>query len=171
MLNSASEKKKNTLELSTVVVLIVLSLSLIVLFFVASQASIVKPQDQSPTIDISNTVDKDLAMKEAQEAYRQNKEREAEQKRIEQARIKLGPALRKNFAQKYENGLLDDGMDARVTTSGKGNVILNIQYIMVNKVWAYKLNKDEAFNRSLGEMGFKKVVLTDGYDENWNWTP
>ncbi len=39
----------------------------------------------------------------------------------------------------------------------------------MNAVWSYKLNQAGSINTLL-ELGFKKIILTDGYDYKTTWT-
>jgi hypothetical protein len=78
-------------------------------------------------------------------------------------------AARAQFAREMESRLLDDGLDARVTVSGPNNTTLRLRYILVSRVWAHKFSQDGNMIANLRRLGFKKFVITDGYDETWYW--
>ena len=59
-------------------------------------------------------------------------------------------------------------MDARVTVSGPNNTTLRLRYILVNRVWAHKFSQGDMLSR-LRAAGFRKFIITDGYDDTWYW--
>lgn len=73
------------------------------------------------------------------------------------------------FAKELENHYLDKGINADVTTSGPGKTSLRIKWALVSKVTAHQLGKNGDFWESMRKLGFKKVVMTDGYDESFSW--
>lgn len=80
----------------------------------------------------------------------------------------IGIAHRKRFADEYERNLLDEGMDVHVATLGKTHTTLQIKWILVNRPIIYKMINDETAMGNLRNLGFKKLVMTDGYDSTWN---
>ena len=74
-------------------------------------------------------------------------------------------ADRKKLEIELRNGFLDDGEDIKVSVSGKNNTIITLKYPLFNDVWFRRYEKTGIF-KSMHEKGFKKVVLTDGYDYN-----
>jgi hypothetical protein len=90
-------------------------------------------------------------------AARAGRERAADERRA-----------REMYARAYESRLLDDGLNVDVTTSGTGSTILKLKWILVSKVIAHQVAKGDLLTE-LRAMGFKRFVITDGYDETWYW--
>ena len=99
---------------------------------------------------------------DTQQARIRNEERKAEA-----ATQALARSL---FAKELENHYLDKGINADVTTSGPDKANLHIKWALVSKVAAHQLGKNGEFWKSMRQLGFKKVILTDGYDESFSWT-
>lgn len=92
------------------------------------------------------------------------KERAAAERAQEAATI----ALRRKFASAYENELLDKGFNVDVTTEGRNATTLRLKWILVSKVIAHQFDKGGVVPE-MRKLGFKKFILTDGYDETWTW--
>ncbi len=82
--------------------------------------------------------------------------------------VSVGTAARKAYAEIVENGLLSKGFNVDVTVSGPANTTLRIKWVLVSKVTAYEFANGEYIS-TLKQHGFKRFVLTDGYDETWTW--
>lgn len=76
---------------------------------------------------------------------------------------------RKNFAPRLERTYLDKRMDVTVTTLGQNATTLKVKWILASRVDAYEIGNDAEFLQLLRELGFKKFIITDGYDETWYW--
>lgn len=77
--------------------------------------------------------------------------------------------LRREFAKQYESRLLDQGIDATVTTPGREATTLRLRWILVSRVLAHQMGKDPELFASLRRLGFKRLEISDGYDEEWYW--
>lgn len=76
--------------------------------------------------------------------------------------------LRLTFAKTFEDHLLDSGLDADVDTIGKHHTILRVKYVLASKVMVYQLQKNNELPfDDMRNIGFKKFILTDGYDNEW----
>lgn len=75
---------------------------------------------------------------------------------------------RKSFASKLEESFLEKRMDTDVTASGPRNTVLRIKWVLASKVTANDLRKSGLIDEA-EKAGFKKVILTDGYDSQWWW--
>lgn len=75
---------------------------------------------------------------------------------------------RKEFAAKLEQIYIDKRLDTDVTVSGPKNTVLEIKWVLANKVTANDLSRSDVLDTAQ-KLGFKKVILTDGYDWNWKW--
>lgn len=100
----------------------------------------------------------------------QASQQKLEAKKQETADKIIRKAARQAFAKKYEDSLLDENINATVTTYGAGNTILKLQYVLVSKVWAHKLSQNAEFFDTLKSLGFKKFIISDGFNEEWYWT-
>ena len=72
------------------------------------------------------------------------------------------------MAKTIENGMLSEGYDVDVNAIGANHTTLRIKIILVNKAFAYQTAHSPEIIDSARGAGFKKLVLTDGYDELWN---
>ena len=78
-------------------------------------------------------------------------------------------AARKIFAKDLEQRLVDAGMNVDVTASGPRNESLTIKWALTDKVTANQFSKS-GIPTAAESAGFKKMTLTDGYDQYWTWT-
>lgn len=106
----------------------------------------------------------DAEYAEAQKLYKEIERREAiiDQLAKQTARIVT--------AKQMENKMLSQGFDMTFKVSGKGNTILTIEYILMTRPVVYKIENETDLLETLRQAGFKKVVLTDGYDKRWWFT-
>ena len=93
----------------------------------------------------------------------------AEKRQREVAANAAQEATRRQFAASYESSLLDQGIDATVTVSGTHATTLRLKWILVNRVLAHQFSQKPDLFTSLRSMGFKRLEITDGYDESWYW--
>ena len=92
---------------------------------------------------------------------------EAQQKAAADALVKR--ALRDGMAKNLEDRLLSEGYNVDVNAIGKDHTTMRIKWILVSKVLAHQLTEDGTFLRNCREVGFKRVEITDGYEETWYW--
>lgn len=90
-------------------------------------------------------------------------------RRISIDQSKRESADRKKFEKDFENNLLDNGLNMKVSVSGKENRNIKITYILFNDVWRRKF-ETEGYLQQLNDRGFKKITLSDGYDYNIYFT-
>lgn len=82
---------------------------------------------------------------------------------------------RNNYVKRGEaektlrDSFLNQGLDIDVRVSGARRTTITLKYALMNAVWSYKLNQAGSINTLL-ELGFKKIILTDGYDYKTTWT-
>ena len=81
----------------------------------------------------------------------------------------LAAGNRKSYARDLEEKLLDEHINATVTTFGEGSTGLRMKWILVSRVTAHDFSKNGDFLERLRNRGFKKFQITDGYDETWTW--
>lgn len=76
---------------------------------------------------------------------------------------------RLKYAEDYERGLLDQGMDATVRSEGTNADSLTITYVLMGRPAVYKLINDSELMSQWKALGFKKVRFSDGYDASWTY--
>jgi len=82
--------------------------------------------------------------------------------------VKLAETMRIKFATDLREQYLDNNMDIKVVTSGPGNKIITLKYVLFNDVWAHKIQKGDLISKIQG-IGFKKLTMTNGYDWTVHW--
>jgi hypothetical protein len=82
----------------------------------------------------------------------------------------VNTSIRIAMAKTVENAMLADGYNVDVNAVGPNHTILRIRWIGVSKVMAYQMSQHPEIFETARTNGFKKLVITDGYDEAWTWT-
>lgn len=82
----------------------------------------------------------------------------------------VNTSLRIAMAKTVENAMLADGYNVDVNAIGTNHTTLRIKWIGVSKVMAYQMSQQPETFETARKNGFKKLVITDGYDETWTWT-
>jgi hypothetical protein len=77
--------------------------------------------------------------------------------------------LRQEYARTIETQLLDKGLDVTANTYGPKHTTLRLRYVLAGRVFVHQLGKNEEMFRTLREFGFRKLVVTDGYDFTATW--
>lgn len=72
------------------------------------------------------------------------------------------------MAEKIERVFLSNGMDARVYVSGKENTVLTVEYVLLNRAFAYKMTNEGDFYENTKKAGFKKLVF-DNKETTWTY--
>jgi uncharacterized protein YyaL (SSP411 family) len=109
---------------------------------------------------------------EAQKLRAQIVKREAEMsaqnaKRELEERERTGIASREAFANEAERHFLDQGMDFYITVGGASKTTITFKYVLMSRPLVYKIQQEESFIQRLRQEGFRKLILTDGYDDTW----
>jgi hypothetical protein len=74
---------------------------------------------------------------------------------------------RVQWAEDYERSLLDEGMDVRVSLSGKYKNHAKIRWVLLSRVSVHQIVEDGTFLAALEKIGFQKVTFSDGFYESW----
>ncbi len=77
---------------------------------------------------------------------------------------------REQWAEAYELGLLNEGLDVDVTLSGKFRTNVKIRWVLLSRASVQQIVADGTFLANLETIGFEKVVFSDGYYESWTYT-
>lgn len=96
------------------------------------------------------------------------KQQEIAKKKAYEDHVKKMMPARKAFAKGYEQDMLNKGLDVYASTHGKDHTTFKIKYILTNRPLVHKLINDENFTGTLKGMGFKKIIMTDGYNDTWS---
>jgi hypothetical protein len=112
--------------------------------------------------------------KEALEAKKQLAEQHKRSAALDaahaQAQAWTEQEARKSYAKRLENTLLSENVNADVSAIGKGGSTLQLKWALVSKVMAYQFsNNAPQMFQDMKSLGFRKFVITDGYDETWMW--
>ncbi len=122
---------------------------------------------KSPLFAEAEMLRKEIIVKQKQQEEILEQEQAAAEEKQKRENAVFWVQERKAFAKTYEKELLQQGMDAYVTTQEEDNSVLQIRYILMNKSFVHNLSNNMEFIDTLRRMGFKKLRLTNGYDENW----
>ena len=88
-------------------------------------------------------------------------------KRIRESEIES----RKDYAKKLERDMLNNGLNVRITTRGQNIETLHVRWVLATRVLAHRLSQeDDGLLDGARRLGFKRVILTDGYDYTVSWT-
>lgn len=74
---------------------------------------------------------------------------------------------RKSYAEKSELNSLKSGMDIQWIVQGKNGTTLKIQYVLMGRPLAYNLLNNSSLVETWKNLGFKTVILTDGFNSTW----
>ena len=96
------------------------------------------------------------------EAEKKRAEREA-QIQVEQDAINARDALAKHI----EDNMLAQGYSVDVNAVGPNHTTLRFKWVLVSKAFAYQVAHSSEIVGEARDAGFKKMILTDGYDEVW----
>jgi hypothetical protein len=95
-------------------------------------------------------------------------EEAANEKRANAENAKAEMLGRDLMAKSIEDSMLAEGYDIDVNAVGGNHTTLRIKFILVNKAFAYQMAHSSEIIDNARAAGFKKIVLTDGYDEQWH---
>ncbi len=76
-------------------------------------------------------------------------------------------AKREMHAQRTEKNYLDSGMDVHVTLHGKDKTSIKLTYVLMSRPLAHQLSNDNSLISGMKNLGFKKMILSDGYKSLW----
>jgi hypothetical protein len=71
------------------------------------------------------------------------------------------------YASAMEQVFVKSGMDVSVSAIGKEKDQLRLKYALMSKPLVYKLQNEMDLQNQAKQMGFNKIIYTDGYDETW----
>jgi preprotein translocase subunit SecF len=67
-----------------------------------------------------------------------------------------------------QNKFYDDGLNIKVVVSSGGNQNLTLTFSLFNEVWVHKFKQGSLFQEII-DKGFRKVIMTDGFEKSWWW--
>jgi len=116
------------------------------------------------------------AIKEGNPEYKESqgllkKVKAEEQRLIKELAQKLRQdvlASREQWADDMERGMLRKGFDVHITLSGPDKTVMTMRYPLLSRPTIYQLQESDFFD-TMKKRGFKKAVLTDGYNQSWTF--
>jgi hypothetical protein len=107
----------------------------------------------------------------AESAYARpnNKKQKRRLAKIRTLRSAVELLTREVFAKILERKMLDNGLNARISTKGSNKQTLVCEYILMTKVRAANLLNDGNLLLSARDVGFKKLIFTDGLQSSWTY--
>jgi len=106
--------------------------------------------------------------KEAQALLKKvNKLKEKDLAGIREETAKDMRAKRILYAPLLETRFLDKGYDISVKILGKDATTLQLRYVLTTRVMVHHISKDAELIKTWRDMGFKKVIFTDGFRSKW----
>lgn len=81
---------------------------------------------------------------------------------------KANAGSRKEFASMLEGNYLSGGYNAKVSAQGPFASVLRIEWAAADRVEAHKMDEDGSIE-NFQQQGFRKVILTDGYNYSCVW--
>lgn len=92
---------------------------------------------------------------------------EIARKAVEKARAD-NVSGRRSFAGSYEREMLRKGMSVTITTEGEKSSVLKVKFVLMSKALAFNMKENDKFTDQLRELGFRKLIMTDGYNASWS---
>lgn len=77
---------------------------------------------------------------------------------------------RVSYARQVEVKFLSEGRDLRASLEGRDSTVLRLRYVLLGRPDAFQLQTNSDVMGQLGRLGFRKVILTDGYSETYTVT-
>ncbi|MEE8113847.1 MAG: hypothetical protein V3T23_05780 [Nitrososphaerales archaeon] len=74
---------------------------------------------------------------------------------------------RREYAAYLEGEFLASGRDAKVSVSGTNATTLRITYVGIGRPEAYQMSRDPDLGRMWRQLGFKQLIVSDGYVNSW----
>jgi hypothetical protein len=114
------------------------------------------------------------AIKESDAEYKESRAmlktvKVEEQRLIKELALKLRKddiASREQWADQMERGMLLKGFDVHIMLSGADKTIMTMRYALLSRPTVYQLQESDFFDK-MKKVGFKKAILTDGYNQSW----
>jgi hypothetical protein len=78
------------------------------------------------------------------------------------------PQQRLIFAKEFGDRFRSKFGDAQVTTRGEAGKTLVIECLQISRRFAEQMIANKVAIQDLREMGFKRLILTDGNKSNWD---
>jgi len=78
-------------------------------------------------------------------------------------------AQRDAMAKFFENSYLDKGYSVDVVATGRDHTTFHMKWALATKAFVHNFSKQTEFFEQAQSAGFKRVEITDGFDESWSW--
>lgn len=77
---------------------------------------------------------------------------------------------RRAYPKKAEKAFLDAGQDFYLTVEGKEFRTLRVRYVLMSRPLVHQLTNSAKVVDTWRDIGFRKVIFTDGYNSTWTWS-
>ncbi|MDD5154305.1 MAG: hypothetical protein PHR03_06530 [Desulfovibrionales bacterium] len=123
-----------------------------------------------PNDDMLKTLSEDVVKLVILETGYTRPENETQKKTLAKAkllRLRVEVLKRDVYAQTLERAMLDKGFNTEVRAKGANKQVLEYKYALMSKALAHKLSNEGRTLESAKNMGFTKVIFTDGFNSSW----
>jgi hypothetical protein len=110
-----------------------------------------------------------LTVAESDYAKSKNKKHKKRLAKIRTLRSDVEVLTREVFAKTLERKMLDNGLNAKIITKDSNKQTLVCEYLYMSKVRADNLLSDGNLLPSARDVGFKKLIFTDGLHSSWTY--
>jgi hypothetical protein len=86
---------------------------------------------------------------------------------LRQAADRLMVAQREAWAKRLDMLFLDNGLDVRISLSGRAKDRIQITWPLMSRVTVHQLNKSGDLVEGATKIGFKRITFADGFSESW----
>lgn len=119
--------------------------------------------------DVSSLFTNVVALKITEDVYKNSAEPSDRKFAVKLSAVitKAEAVMREAHASALEEAFISTGMDARVSAMGSNKSTLRVKYVLMSQPLVYKLQRDGLVSVRANELGYKKVLYTDGYDNTW----
>lgn len=120
-----------------------------------------KAFDALPKEEQAQVLKKKADEERAKKVQEQLEKKDRDAKALE--KLKAGAQVRLFYKTELRDRFLNQGLNIKVSVSGKYYENLTLEYALFDEVWFYKLNKDN-FDSMHTDLGFQKITVTNGFD-------
>lgn len=125
-----------------------------------------------PDDDMLKTLSEDSLKLTILEAGYAKPDNETQKKTLMKAkalRPKVEVLRRDVYAKTLERAMLDKGFNSEVQARGAGKQVLEYKYALMSKALVYKLTNEGKVLESAKNVGFTKLIFTDGFNSSWTY--
>jgi hypothetical protein len=110
-----------------------------------------------------------LVILEAGYAKPENETQKKTLVKAESLRPRVEVLRRDVYAKTLERAMLGKGFNTEVQAKGASKQVLEYKYALMSKALMYKLANEGRTLESARNVGFKKLIFTDGFNSSWTY--